>query len=592
MANTYDPLKTYLTSKGQDFSMDNLKSLAATNGINGYTGTDQENTSLASLLSGAPAGGTYSRMTPEVAPIKSDYYPRTDAGTTPPITPTATPNNPAVVTPATPATIPTDVEKATTTLTKPKSMADYQTDAYKTIFPQYSGAIDAITQNYTKMIEEAQQRGVKNQGAARAQSAAFGWTGTPQADTASTEVAKGTDRAVASYTTAKNAEIGDLLAKVNTQAADIAKAQASQDINAAETVLKLRDKAMADAKEQVKTLAQGGVDFDTLQSKTPESINALKDHLGVDDNTLKAMFAIAKPQSSILESKVIGSTYYQVTKDPVTGKVSTQHFDLGFTPPADYNAPTIDKESGTIVWTPKTPDPKKDLASQIIIKRFAPGAPGAAGGSGTSGTYKTDLDALVGNATNMIGTKFGQQTFKNTIASARDDADKLNTIATVVLSKSSAPEREDFTNQTVAIKQIDRAIKLLDSGVQTGVFNAGQQYIYNQAGKDFDPKLAQLNQLIVSAIQPYRNSVTGAAWGTQEENEYQQLFGSTKYSPSELKQRLEGVKQIMKDKTAAALNAKANPLGTNNPFETPGTETKQVGGHTYKKVQGGWQLVQ
>lgn len=211
-----------------------------------------------------------------------------------------------------------------------------------------------------------------------------------------------------------------------------------------------------------------------------------------------------------------------------------------------------------------------DKATGKIVKSFVAPSVGATG-TGTGGTYKTDLDALAANAKSTISTKFGQEDFANNLSKARNDADKLNTIATVVLKNSPSPIREDFVNQTVGIKQIDKAIALLDSGVQTGRINAAKQYTYNLAGKDFDPELAQLNQLIVSAIQPYRNSVTGAAWGSQEEAEYQQLFGSTKYSPAELKQRLEGVKQIMKDKTTTALNAQVNPLGGNDLFATGGS---------------------
>lgn len=196
-------------------------------------------------------------------------------------------------------------------------------------------------------------------------------------------------------------------------------------------------------------------------------------------------------------------------------------------------------------------------------------------GGGTTGgqTYTSDLDALIGNTTNTISSKFGQETFRTSISNARNDADKLNTIATVALKNSPATIREDFINQTVALKQIDKALSLIDNGVKSGILGAAGQYVFNVFGKDFDPKLAQVNQYIISAIQPYRNSVTGAAWGTQEEEEYRQLFGNIKYSPTELKQRLEGIKEIMKDKTITALNAQVNPLGQSNQFDTTEVDT-------------------
>lgn len=50
MENTYTPLKSYLESSGQQFSQDNLKSLATSKGIANYTGTDVQNKQLAGLL--------------------------------------------------------------------------------------------------------------------------------------------------------------------------------------------------------------------------------------------------------------------------------------------------------------------------------------------------------------------------------------------------------------------------------------------------------------------------------------------------------------------------------------------------------------
>lgn len=194
--------------------------------------------------------------------------------------------------------------------------------------------------------------------------------------------------------------------------------------------------------------------------------------------------------------------------------------------------------------------------------------------------YANDMDALVGNITAMIPTKFGQQQFQKQILSARNDADRLGLVAGQVLKAQPAEVRRDFANQAVGLSEIDRAIKLLDEGTETGVLQAGAQYVYNLAGKDYDPKLAEINQHLISAIQPYRNSVTGAAWGTQEDAEYAQLFGSTKYSPDEFKARLEVVKEVLKNKSAATLNAFANPMGVGeNQFAsgayTPDNQTGQ-----------------
>ncbi len=215
-----------------------------------------------------------------------------------------------------------------------------------------------------------------------------------------------------------------------------------------------------------------------------------------------------------------------------------------------------------------------DVNGNLIASRaktYAPSSGGgsSAGGIGGSTQYGSDLDAVVGTVLSTIPTKFGQETFQRQLANTRNDADKINLVAAQVLRGAPTAVREDFTNQSVAISNLDKAISKLDSGVKTGVINDKLQYAYNIVGRDFDPKLQEIQAYITSAIQPYRNSVTGAAWGTQEESEYQQLFGSTKYSPAELKNRLINLKEILKSKSAQGLNAVANPLGYyDNQFAT------------------------
>lgn len=178
-----------------------------------------------------------------------------------------------------------------------------------------------------------------------------------------------------------------------------------------------------------------------------------------------------------------------------------------------------------------------------------------------SGTFGSDLDATVAKAVATIPTKFKQEAFVNAMSRARNDADKISIMASTVLANADAPTRTDFINQSVAIKQIDKAIKAIEEGAQTGFLNNGAQYTFNLFGKDYDPNLAKVASYITSAVQPYRNSITGAAWGNQEDTEYQALFGSTKYSPEELLSRLERVKEIMIDKSIGALDAEIDPLG-------------------------------
>jgi hypothetical protein len=191
------------------------------------------------------------------------------------------------------------------------------------------------------------------------------------------------------------------------------------------------------------------------------------------------------------------------------------------------------------------------------------------GPSTSSGLYSSDLDFAIDAAAGNISSKFGQEQFYDRISRARDDSDRISIVADTILAQAPAADQADFKNQALGMQAIEQAINLLDSGVETGVLESGKQYVYNIAGQDYDPNLAQMNQLIISAIQPYRSSVTGAAWGRQEDAEYKNLFGSTKYEPEELRQRLVGIKDILMNKTSGALNFYVNPLGSKQDYFSP-----------------------
>ncbi len=366
------------------------------------------------------------------------------------------------------------------------------------------------------------------------------------------------------------AKISGILSGVKTKALEMAQTERENFRLDAETKEKQRVARLTEATNNAALLAASGVTYEGLQKTDPEAYKALADSVGGEE-LLKAQFTLNRPQEDILDKKIEGGKYVIAYRNPLTGATRIESVDLGL--PPQYTK-TVDA-GNRILAIPDNwdGDPSKLLT---INKGLTPGqaAAGAGGGTGSGGTYGSDLDALIGTTESIIPSKFGQETFRKNITRARSDADKISLIASVVLGKADAATKTDFTNQAVGIKQIDKAIKMIDEGAKTGVFQAGAQYAFNLAGKDFDPKLAQINQLLTSAIQPYRNSVTGAAWGSQEDGEYQQLFGSTKYSPEELRQRLVGVKDILASKSATALGSYVNPMGFyGDPFNAGSIQT-------------------
>lgn len=192
-----------------------------------------------------------------------------------------------------------------------------------------------------------------------------------------------------------------------------------------------------------------------------------------------------------------------------------------------------------------------------------------------SGVFGNDLDLLTAQAETIAGQtgKFALENFQSNMKRARNEADRLNLIASTVLQGAPAAVSQDFANQTDGLRNINRALALLDEGVQTGAIPATKQYLFNIVGEDYDSELTEVKQAITAALQPYRSSITGAAWGRQEDDEYASMFGTTKYSPEELRTRLEGVREVLIGKTSGALNTYVNPLNTSTDYFTPQLQT-------------------
>lgn len=103
----------------------------------------------------------------------------------------------------------------------------------------------------------------------------------------------------------------------------------------------------------------------------------------------------------------------------------------------------------------------------------------------------------------IIRTAFAGQT-----GTQRDDTIKrLNAIDSLATIKSELNKAKEITG---------------DTGIVTGTM----QNIQQKLGSAGNPELAKINTRITQALQVYRNAITGAAWGTQETDEYKKIFPS------------------------------------------------------------------
>lgn len=404
-----------------------------------------------------------------------------------------------------------------TSAIRSKTLADFQ------------DRIDAISQVYAGKLAEAKQQGVGRVGSTTAILANRGLTGSPRGGT----IAEGTLTQNRQIEDAINAEkslaiasiFRDIDTTVQEEATRIREAMQAGAKNYIEFIKGQDTRKQTNISNVASALLSQGIDPSTM---TPQELNDVANKLGATSGDIITAYKKLKLEENANNLKNFptkelsqGEALYQY--NPVTG-----YTQVGFNPKTA--TPTSTNTRG-------------------------------------SSKYGSDLDALVGNTVATIPSKFGQAQFQTQLERTRNDADKISLVGSVVLKNAPAEVKRDFSNQAIAVSNIDKAIAEIDKGAKTGFINSKLQKGFNLLGKDYDPTLTNIASYITAAIQPYRNSVTGAAWGEQEEAEYQQLFGSVLYSPTELKQRLTRLKEIMKDKSAQGLNVFINPLDTYaNPF--------------------------
>lgn len=404
----------------------------------------------------------------------------------------------------------------------------------------YQAEIDAVNKIYTDKIQTAKVAGQGRLGSSRASQARSGLLGSDFGASQTSNVETQNQEIEDAYRNENAVQIQAIIGKARGDAVAEAEAKRVAKEQGAKSYIEFLTGAEARKKARITDLAKSLIaQGRDIKSLTDAELSTLATSYGTTKDNILATFNTEK-----------------IANDKALADLQKNQPDTSF---------TLSQGQERFVLDPKTGQYSKVAST---AKTYAPSSTGGTGTTGNSTAYGSDLDAVIGATLSTIPSKFGQQTFQSQISKARNDGDKLNLVASQVLKGASAEIRNDFSNQAIAMKQLDKAIAELDAGVKSGFLNSKAQYVAGVFGKDYDPKLQKVQAYITSAVQPYRNSVTGAAWGTQEDNEYADLFGSIKYSPTELKNRLTNMKETLKSKSATSLNTFVNPLGTyGNQFE-------------------------
>lgn len=118
----------------------------------------------------------------------------------------------------------------------------------------------------------------------------------------------------------------------------------------------------------------------------------------------------------------------------------------------------------------------------------------------------------------------------NNLLKSGDTQGAKELIIRTAFAGQTGTQRDDTIKRLNAIDSLatikNELNKAKEISGDTGIVSGSMQNIQQKLGSAGNPELAKINTRITQALQVYRNAITGAAWGTQETDEYKKIFPS------------------------------------------------------------------
>jgi len=307
-----------------------------------------------------------------IANLKAGVAPGVAAGTptVPASVTTPAPINRSVDTSTDPTTDPAGAYLDT--FTPPQSEADIAAQKQR----EAQALIDSTNALYDTQVQQEQQAGQKRLDQNNAVSVLSGLSGSTDAVRTSNDVTAGNTKSVDAINAQRAVALQAIYGKISDDAATEAEQQKQDAQKSAEDVVAHRTQVQTDAVNNLKLMAaSGAVDFDSFKNN-PQNAQVYQYALqafGGSEDALRGFMTLNKPQDTVLNSGIApdGHTYYQVSKNPITGNVTTDHFDLGFTIP--QGSQTVQLANGDLMFVPKDGiDPSKPIADQVQVYKGSP----------------------------------------------------------------------------------------------------------------------------------------------------------------------------------------------------------------------------
>lgn len=406
--------------------------------------------------------------------------------------------------------------------------------------------IDALNSHYNSLLED--QR-VVNEGRSRgtnAISTLTGLAGSTEANNASNNTTTLNQRDNQKIQNERAVAITGVLSKIRSEAATEARNSRLDARQSAEDILARRKTTQEESVKNLQTLAGSGVTIEGLKKSDPSSYKHLADSVGGEE-ILKAQFILNRPRNDVVGVPVrVGNHYVQMYKNPLTGAITAENIQLPFELPTEYTSFT--KMGDNLVAMPNNWDGDVSKLKTVIGKPSTEEALRMRGvqldnqkkekelremDPSTNPTVSPYFDAL-SNASLGLPENQRKENLKrlNTyIASGNEKAAKELIIRSAFQGQSGT-QREDTIKRQSAIDSLTDIKEALNEYVaqsgDTGILSGTLQSAAQKIGTAGDPELARIGTKITAALQIYRNSITGAAWGTQETEEYNKIFPSWK----------------------------------------------------------------
>ena len=157
--------------------------------------------------------------------------------------------------------------------------------------------------------------------------------------------------------------------------------------------------SLTNATNAVKTMAANHLDWNAYKQSNPQNYNALVTALGGDPNVADALFASSIPPQTVQQTWVSGSTFNQLTTDPVTGKPSIQTYDLGVKIPQNWTSDKIG--TNAIVYHGPNWDPTDPSTYQMFAVDPVTGLPTSQVGGSANPSAPTDPNKVTTAVTNV-----------------------------------------------------------------------------------------------------------------------------------------------------------------------------------------------